>query len=79
MPVTKGNIDIVKNVILLSDENGIRLSGKTGSGENTNKNNKAKIGSINGWFIGYVEKDNDIYYFATNIEANETTKESADG
>jgi bla regulator protein BlaR1 len=79
LPIAKGNIDIVKNVILLSDENGIRLSGKTGSGENTNNNNKAKKGSINGWFIGYVEKDNDICYFATNIEANETTKESADG
>jgi len=78
LPVSKNNIDIVKDVILLSDENGIRLSGKTGSGESTN-NSKSKMGTINGWFVGYVEKDNNVYIFATNIEADETGKENADG
>ncbi|MBC8059774.1 MAG: class D beta-lactamase, partial [Clostridiaceae bacterium] len=32
LPASKANIDIVKNVITLSNENGIKLSGKTGSG-----------------------------------------------
>lgn len=78
LPLNKRNIDIVKDVILLSNENGIKLSGKTGSGQNSN-NNKSNILNINGWFVGYVEKDNNVYFFATNIEANEITKQSADG
>jgi len=78
LPMNKRYIDIVKDLILLSNENGIKLSGKTGSGQNSNIN-KSNIININGWFIGYVEKDNNVYFFATNIESDETTKQSADG
>ena len=24
---------------------------------------------VNGWFVGYIESDNNTYYFATNIQA----------
>lgn len=74
LPFSKRNIDIVKSVILLSSDNGVRLSGKTGSGSNPNSNKY-----INGWFVGYVEKDRNVYFFATNIEANETTQKKSGG
>ncbi len=35
--------------------------GKTGTGEIKGKNTL-------GWFIGYIEKDGHIYFFATNIQ-----------
>ena len=57
LPFSKRNIDIVKMIIIDSKEAGVTLSGKTGSG-----------GAVNGWFVGYVEKADNIYFFATNIE-----------
>ncbi len=74
LPASKENVDIVKEVITLSDENGIKLSGKTGSG-GSSANNKY----VNGWFVGYVEKDNNVFIFATNIEANDSSDKSAGG
>lgn len=72
VPISKTNIDIVKKVLVLSNENGTALSGKTGSGL---KNGKFLPQGkddeyVNGWFIGYVERNNNVYFFATNIEAD---------
>ena len=64
----KKNIDIVKKIMILSSENGTVFRGKTGSGMKDNK-------YINGWFVGYVEKEGKVYFFATNIEA----EQDADG
>lgn len=69
LPVSKETIEKVKSMILLSDENGIRLYGKSGIGESGDKS-KTEIVPVNGWFDGYVEKDNNVYFFATNIEAD---------
>lgn len=38
------------------------LYGKTGTGRVNGKD-------VNGWFVGYIESDNNTYYFATNIQA----------
>lgn len=78
LPFSKRNIDIVKDVIVLTTENGIKLSGKTGSGSKP-ENNAPESKYINGWFVGYIEKNEDVYFFATNIEANETAEKSAGG
>lgn len=64
LPFSERNINIVKKVIKFSDENGIVFSGKTGSGTIENK-------SVNGWFIGYVEKNNNVFFFVTNLEAKD--------
>lgn len=74
LPFSKRNIDIVKKIILLSEDNGTRLSGKTGSGSKPNS-----VEYINGWFVGYVEKDKNVYIFATNIESNGSSDKSAGG
>ena len=75
LPASKGNIDIVKNVITLSNENGIKLSGKTGSGGGGSVNGKF----TNGWFVGYVEKNNNVYFFASNIGVKDTIEKDAGG
>lgn len=53
-------IRTVKNTIFIEEQANARLYGKTGTGMVNGKN-------ISGWFIGFVEKDDDTYYFAVNI------------
>ena len=62
LPFSAGNMAIVRKIIIQSDENGVVFSGKTGAGSIEG------VYSI-GWFVGVVEKGNNRYYFATNIEA----------
>jgi beta-lactamase class D len=64
LPVSSRSMDIVKEVILLEETEEYAYRGKTGScipeGEQPL-----------GWFIGYVERDDATYIFATNIQAVE--------
>lgn len=57
------NINAVKDSICLSSSNTGKFYGKTGTG---------RVGGqdVNGWFIGYIEIVNNIYFFATNIGAD---------
>ncbi|WP_335340632.1 BlaR1 family beta-lactam sensor/signal transducer [Rummeliibacillus stabekisii] len=67
------NVQVVKEAIKLEQKNKVLLSGKTGTGAINGK-------EVNGWFIGYVEKGKDTYFFATNIERKEkaTGKKAAE-
>lgn len=58
--VSSRTTEIVKQLILLEETPSYRLSGKTGGGP-------LPHGSL-GWFVGYLEKDGNVYFFATNIE-----------
>ena len=69
MVFKKENINTVKNALKLSEKNGAVLSGKTGTGAVNGKN-------INGWFIGYVEKDGKTFIFAANIQNEDGAKGS---
>ncbi|MDE7271478.1 MAG: BlaR1 family beta-lactam sensor/signal transducer [Lachnospiraceae bacterium] len=55
------NIQAVKDSLRLSASGQAVLSGKTGTGIINGE-------SINGWFIGYVESDDNTWFFATNIQ-----------
>lgn len=56
------NIDVVKQALFISDNNGNKLYGKTGTGRNG-------FYEISGWFIGYVETNtNKTYFFAVNLQ-----------
>lgn len=61
LPVSKRSVDIVKDIILLEQTPAYRLSGKTGGGSLDN-------GKTLGWFVGYLEKGGNVYFFAANIE-----------
>lgn len=56
------NIKAVKDSICLYSTEQGTISGKTGT-EEVNGHNAS------GWFIGYIEQDNHIYFFATNIQS----------
>lgn len=66
LPVSHRSIDIVKDILVLDESNGAVLSGKTGTGWRDGVLNGPPV---NGYFIGYVEKNGNTYLFATNIEA----------
>ncbi|GMQ60731.1 BlaR1 family beta-lactam sensor/signal transducer [Vallitalea sediminicola] len=68
IPFKKENIDEVKEILKLSKRENAVLAGKTGT-------YIVNESSINGWFIGYVEKDDNVYYFAVNIDGDD----NADG
>ncbi len=64
LPFSPANVEIVKKNITLSEDNGVRLMGKTGSGFADGK-------WLLGWFVGCVEKQGNRYFFATNIQATD--------
>lgn len=55
------NTNSIKKSILLSSSPEQSVYGKTGTGRVNGQD-------INGWFIGYIEKNNQVYYFAINIQ-----------
>jgi beta-lactamase class D len=59
LPFSQRSMQIVRQIILLEKTDTYQLSGKIGSGQ---------MGDSNiGWFVGYLEKKDDVYFFATNI------------
>ena len=49
--------------MIIEETDNFKLSGKTGwSIRNTNNN---------GWFVGYIESNDKVYFFATNVEPEE--------
>jgi beta-lactamase class D len=62
LPVSKRSIDILKSIIVLADTSGYIMRGKTGWGFQDNKDI--------GWLVGWVEKDGNVYFYATNIESD---------
>lgn len=66
LPVSKDSIKKVKDIMFLEKNDRYKLSGKTGwsTVENTD----------NGWFVGYFETKDNIYFTATNIETKNIDK-----
>lgn len=59
------NIKAIKDSIRLYSADNDTLSGKTGTEEVNGKN-------TSGWFIGYIERGSHTYFFATNIQSEES-------
>jgi beta-lactamase class D len=51
---------IMKQMMIIQEFADLKVSGKTGWA--------IRNGSNIGWFVGYLEKDKKVYYFATNIQ-----------
>ncbi|WP_044642747.1 class D beta-lactamase [Risungbinella massiliensis] len=68
LPFSTDHINIVKNILIQDQRDYAVLSGKTGTGWQNNEINGVPI---NGWYVGYVEKENNVYLFVTNIEADQ--------
>jgi beta-lactamase class D len=63
LPISLRTWSILKKMMVL-ENNGIYIfSGKTGW--------SIRNGNNNGWFVGYLEKENSVYFIVTNIEPRE--------
>lgn len=62
LPISKRTEGIMKKMMLVKDTENFKLRGKTGL--------SVRSGKRNGWFVGYLEKNKNVYFFATNIEPN---------
>jgi len=63
LPIKKRTQNIMKNILSIDHSAEYHLSGKTGWANLPNKDI--------GWFVGYLEKDNNNYFFATKVEPKE--------
>lgn len=61
--VLSGTIQMVKSILVQEATDIYTLTAKTGGGYLDENQSRAL-----GWFVGYVEKDDNVYYFAMNIE-----------
>lgn len=64
LPFSKRSQEIVKKIMLREDTLGYKLRAKTGWGVQDSLDI--------GWYVGWVEKDKNVYFFATNIESKKT-------
>ncbi len=67
LPFSQRNMDIVKDIIIVKDTLNTIVHAKTGWGQN----GKEDIG----WFVGYVEKEDKVYYFANCIQTSDFENE----
>lgn len=65
--ISRQSIDIVKDIIVLEKTDNYKLSGKTGSGMLTETDYIM-------WLVGYIEKDNNPYFYAMNFKTNDFNK-----
>ena len=61
LPVSGRATEIVKDILVLENTPTYKLSAKTGGGS-------ISEGVYIGWFVGYLETKDNVYFFATNIE-----------
>ncbi len=59
LPFSKRTMDIVKKIMLTETGKDYQIRAKTGMG--------VKPGETFGWWVGYVERNNNVYFFATRI------------
>ena len=55
-------IKIVKDMMVIERQESYTLSGKTGWSRSPDGTNNL------GWYVGYLEKDNNVYFYALNFE-----------
>jgi beta-lactamase class D len=61
LPFSKRNMDIVKDILVREKNDDYTLRAKLGS--------TTQDSTSIGWYIGYLEKDSNVYFFATNISS----------
>ncbi len=69
LPVSRQSIDIVKNILLLEKNDTYKLYGKTGGALLNDKNYIM-------WLVGYLEKDNNTFFYALNFKTSDFDKTS---
>ncbi|MEW6730639.1 MAG: class D beta-lactamase [Acidobacteriota bacterium] len=60
LPFSRRNIDIVKDILINEQTNTYVLRAKTGWG--------IRVSPQIGWWVGYIEREGKVYFFAINID-----------
>lgn len=60
LPFSKHSIDIIKKIMVVKDSANYTLRAKTGWSE--------QDGMQIGWYVGYIEKSKNVYYFANCVQ-----------
>ena len=60
LPFAQKNIDLVKDIAIAEETDNYVLRGKTGIA--------TSVTPQIGWYVGYLEQNNNVYFFATNID-----------
>jgi beta-lactamase class D len=63
LPISERTHNIMKGLMVIESHDDWTLSGKTGWA--------IREGNNNGWFVGYLEKDNEVFFIATCIQPTE--------
>ncbi len=63
LPISKRTERIMKRMLIIVNNENYTIRGKTGW--------SVRNGNNNGWFVGYIETENKVYFFATNVEPKE--------
>ncbi|MFK7772124.1 MAG: class D beta-lactamase [Saprospiraceae bacterium] len=63
LPISKKTEKIIKEMISMDKKTTYKLSGKTGW--------SIRNGNNLGWFVGYIEKGDEVYFVATNVDPKE--------
>lgn len=61
LPFSERTMEIVKKILVIEKTNDYTIRAKTGSG--------IKVIPPVGWWVGYVEENNNVYFFATTVES----------
>ena len=65
LPISENTMRLTKEIMLYEAKNNYKISGKTGWAVRQNE-------SIT-WFVGFIETNDNVYIFATNVAPNEDT------
>lgn len=63
LPISERTEGIMRKMMVIDETDSYKMSGKTGWA--------IRDGNNNGWFVGFIERDEDVYFFATNVSPNE--------
>lgn len=63
LPIAERTEKIIKRLMVIEKNDFYTISGKTGW--------SIRNGNNNGWFVGYIETEGKVYFFATNVEPQE--------
>jgi len=63
LPFSQRSMDIVKKIMIAKDTLGYVIRSKTGLDDRKDR--------LVGWYVGYIEKDNNVYYFSNCIQSND--------
>ena len=61
LPFSPETMNLVKDIAITEQTSNYTLRGKTGWADNV------------GWYVGYLEQNDNVYFFATNLEVNSQT------